>query len=398
MAANKSKHSKWIIDCDPGCDDAIALAMAASRLKSDDVEVLTVAGNVDVDLTTWNARRILSACKVEGWKVFRGCGASLSGEAIPAASVHGRDGLGDVPNNAFDIRPSREESDSAVRRYRMLAEKREPFVLVCTGPLTNLASALNLMNRETQREFWKLCELCVVMGGAFETYGNITSTAEFNTHFDPVATHLVLESWRRFDEDRSLKDAASKPIHFVPLDITEQVAIPLHEADKGPQDAKSVGAGFLLATLRKYGVFHARNCVRPAGMKFGLRSWDQTEYLKARVSGESGLKQLGSFCYLHDPLAMWVALNRKTKRFDGWWGDATVSMDITPGPGRGQLILEQDKRSQGVVSRVGTTGTKVRWLDPKRFKAAQRLQFVACVKILLGLGRPEAPASRPNSR
>jgi inosine-uridine nucleoside N-ribohydrolase len=379
---------KWIIDCDPGCDDAIALAMAASRLKNEDVEVLTVAGNVDVDLTTWNARRILSACGQKSWKVYRGCGSSLSGEAIPAASVHGRDGLGDVPNNAFGVCPAGEESDSAVRRYRSLAENGSSFILVCTGPLTNLASALNLMTREAQHAFWKKCELCVVMGGAFETFGNITAVAEFNTHFDPVAVHLVLESWRRCQESAGSQGAVPnpKPIHFVPLDITETVAIPLHEADNGPSNkAESPGAGFLLAALRKYGVFHARNCLRPDEEKFGLQKLDQEKYLKARVRGKIGLKELGPFCYLHDPLAMWVALERRGVGFEKWWAEARVTMDITPGPGRGQLILEQDKDAKGLASRTGSTGTEVRWLSPERFRARQRSAFVTCVKKLLGL-------------
>lgn len=380
---NNNHSPKWVIDCDPGCDDAIALAMAVTRLKKETVEVLTVAGNVDVDLTTWNALRILSACCApKTWKVYRGCGSSLSCEAIPAASVHGRDGLGDVPNNAFNTRLSAKAKgkDSAVARYRKLASGKMPFVLVCTGPLTNLASALNLMDRETQIGFWGSCELCVVMGGAFESYGNITATAEFNMHFDPVACHLVLESWRRFDE---IAPDKHRPIHFVPLDITEKVAIPLHEADRGPENAESQGAGFILAALRKYGVFHAKNCLRPEELEFGLSALDQKEYLKARVQGESGLKQLGPFCFLHDPLALWVTLNRTDSKFDNWWKDATVFMDITPGPGRGQLIMEQDKKNLNVASRVGATGTRVRWLRPGEFD--RQLKFVEDVKALLGL-------------
>lgn len=381
MTRNIPKSLKWIIDCDPGCDDAIALAMAAKALKGKRVEILTVAGNIDVELTTWNARRVLSACGVK-WKVYRGCASSLSGEAIPATSVHGRDGLGDIPNNAFDIQPEGEQKDSAVRRYRLLAESGQAFVLVCTGPLTNLASALNLMNRKVQCAFWNNCELCVVMGGVFEAFGNITASAEFNTHFDPVACHLVLDSWRRHAEASAI---GPLPIHFVPLDITEKVAIPLHHVDKGPKNPENKVASFLLAALRKYGIFHARNCVRPRDTQLGLQPLNKSEYLKARVAGESGLKELGAFCYLHDPLAMWVTLKRKDNDFENWWSEATIRMDITPGPGRGQLILEQDKREQGVVSQVGTTGTKVRWLSPERFVDDRRRAFVADVARLLDL-------------
>ena len=64
---------KIIIDCDPGIDDALAIFLAlASR---EDVQVLgltCVKGNVALDKTFSNARRILAAAERLDIPVFRG--------------------------------------------------------------------------------------------------------------------------------------------------------------------------------------------------------------------------------------------------------------------------------------------------------------------------------------
>jgi purine nucleosidase len=49
------------------------------------------------------------------------------------------------------------------------------------------------------------------MGGAFENYGNVTLSAEFNIWVDPDAVDIAL--------------AIGVPITFVPLDVTEQVSL-----------------------------------------------------------------------------------------------------------------------------------------------------------------------------
>jgi inosine-uridine nucleoside N-ribohydrolase len=316
---------------------------------------------------------------------------------VPAASVHGRDGLGDIPNNAFNVEPSEPCNESAVRRYMVLSESRDYFVLVCTGPLTNLASALNLMSMQRQREFWQRCKFCVVMGGAFEAHGNITAAAEFNTHFDPVAVHLVLESWRIADTATAKDDARLDPIYFVPLDTTEMVGVPLHKAsEKVGGDITSPATPFLRAALRKYGAFHSRNCARPVGSEgntaFEIAGLNEKAYLEERVIGESGLTHLGAFCYLHDPLAMWMALHREDPEFGKWWSVAYVDIDLTHGRGRGQMIQHDFKKVTATPSRSGPLGTKVLWLDPKEFGDAERQSFVSCIKKLLNidLGSPSS--------
>lgn len=50
----------------------------------------------------------------------------------------------------------------------------------------------------------------VIMGGAFEHYGNVTLSAEYNIYVDPEAVHEVLQ--------------LGVTVTFVPLDVTEQVS------------------------------------------------------------------------------------------------------------------------------------------------------------------------------
>ena len=49
---------KLIIDTDPGQDDAVAILLALASQEFDILGITTVAGNVPLDLTTINARKI----------------------------------------------------------------------------------------------------------------------------------------------------------------------------------------------------------------------------------------------------------------------------------------------------------------------------------------------------
>src|SRR4051812_42749509 len=82
-----------ILDCDPGHDDAVALAVAAYR--ADLVGVTTVAGNVGLAHTTRNALGVLHlmGCDVP---VHSGAAAPLAidpADVVHAAHVHGESGL-----------------------------------------------------------------------------------------------------------------------------------------------------------------------------------------------------------------------------------------------------------------------------------------------------------------
>lgn len=354
--AKRNDPKLLIFDCDPGCDDALAIVLVAERGHYNKIDLLTVAGNVSVEQTTSNACRVVSLLhKKKQMKVYRGCSRSLVGDLPSAASVHGRDGLGDTPNSLLGeigndnwVVP---EAVSAVARLIELSSNGgEPFDLLCTGPLTNLATALNLMNVVERRCFWEKCNRFVVMGGCFNTQGNITCSAEFNVYFDPVALQMVLDVLREVQEIEGMakkvntsknykktgKSVESPEVYFVSLDVSESVAVSLSEqSERGQQDQISK---FLFYALQKYGEFHAFHCRRPDQREF--KSFDECEYLRALLGGSSGVSQLNKFCYLHDPLAAWVMLD--FKRCNGKFEEVMIRVDTGRGESRGRIISCSD--------------------------------------------------------
>ena len=187
-----------VIDTDPGVDDAVAILLALASPEIDVLALTTVAGNVSLEKTTLNARRLLELAGRDNVLVAAGCAQPLAGPSGDASEVHGSDGLGDLvweepkialhPRHAVDL----------------LAELigLGPLTIVAIGPLTNLATLLERhpgIDRDVER--------VVLMGGAsFE--GNVTPAAEFNIWADPEAAQRVL--------------AAHWPITVMPLDLTHQ--------------------------------------------------------------------------------------------------------------------------------------------------------------------------------
>jgi len=205
---------KIIIDCDPGIDDAVAIFLAlASR---DDIEVLGVTcvnGNVGLDKTHMNARRIVAAAQRLDIPVLRGIPRPILAPASLASSSHGLDGLGDI---AWPIQnPQADDKADAVSFIRQQADRFPGEVTLCAiGPLTNVAVAL-LFDPSLAEKLRSI----VFMGGAAYCAGNMNAYAEFNFLLDPHAAEIVLQSGARlimFGLDVTLK-AVIKDAHLAEL-------------------------------------------------------------------------------------------------------------------------------------------------------------------------------------
>jgi purine nucleosidase len=179
---------RLIIDTDPGVDDAHAILLALAHPDVQVEAITTVNGNVNLDLTTSNALKILDAAGRD-IPVYRGCDRPLISRLLHAAHVHGEDGLGDcnLPASKKSI-----QSEHAVHALvRMANENPGEFTLAAIGPLTNLAVALSI-DPDLPMKFKQL----VIMGGAVYGKGNTeTVTSEFNIHTDPEAAHMVFSAW-----------------------------------------------------------------------------------------------------------------------------------------------------------------------------------------------------------
>ena len=171
-----------ILDCDPGHDDAMAILLAARHF--DLLGVTTVSGNVDVERTTLNARRVVDLAGLHV-PVARGCAAPLVELPRHVPEIHGSSGLDGYkfppPVTPIDPRHGVEFLIETVRA-------RTGVTVIATGPLTNLAVAL----RRAPEIGARIREISV-MGGSV-TLGNSTPAAEFNIRFDPEAADIVFRS------------------------------------------------------------------------------------------------------------------------------------------------------------------------------------------------------------
>jgi len=192
-----------VIDTDPGVDDALALllAMRSPELK---IEAITpVAGNVPLELSLPNALRMVEIAGRTDIPVAVGAKAPLLRRLVTAAYAHGENGLGGAVFPEPKIKPVAEPAakfiSQIVRKYP------GEVTLITIGPLTNIATALNM-----DSELARMVKSLVMMGGSLSG-GNITPAAEFNVYVDPEAARIVFQS--------------AIPITMVGLDVTRKTSL-----------------------------------------------------------------------------------------------------------------------------------------------------------------------------
>lgn len=204
-----------LIDTDPGVDDALAILFAIRSPELHIEAITTVCGNVPVTQATQNLLTILGVLDLDEFpRIAQGEAQPLVKPLVTAAHVHGEDGLGNV-NQLRNIDGSSRyaQANTAISPesgvdliLEMAASYPDELIIVALGPLTNIAKAIRKDAAKMQR-----LQKIVLMGGAFEEYGNVTTTAEFNIFVDPHAAHEVFQ--------------LNVPIHIVPLDATHQVVL-----------------------------------------------------------------------------------------------------------------------------------------------------------------------------
>ncbi|MET9228056.1 nucleoside hydrolase [Lentzea sp. NPDC003310] len=204
-----------IVDADPGIDDALALYYLRAQPETEIVAIGTVHGNVPVEQATANALRLVERLDLDV-PVAMGAAKPLAQPLRTAEDVHGRDGLG---GHAGDEPAGSPTGQSAAEQLADLARQHPGELdLLAIGPLTNVALALQIEPRLPQ-----LLGKVVVMGGALNVPGNITSHAEANFWHDPEAADLVLAAG--FDD-----------LTIVGLDVTMESHAPQEWLDALPED------------------------------------------------------------------------------------------------------------------------------------------------------------------
>jgi purine nucleosidase len=198
-----------MIDCDVGVDDALALILAFHSTELEVKAVTGVNGNIPLNQVFENIQKVLSLIRPQAKPLIaKGANQPLKGKTIYAHSVHGNSGLGEAK---IELREGEEwwviaphPADELM--IAMARQYSNELTLIATGPLTNLALAL----QKDPKGMKKLKEV-VIMGGAVRTRGNITPYAEFNIFSDPLAAKIVFES--------------GLLTTLVPLDVTHRVTL-----------------------------------------------------------------------------------------------------------------------------------------------------------------------------
>lgn len=284
-----------LLDVDTGEDDAVAILLALVNdlpLKC----VVTSYGNTTLDNATRNTFRLLRAMGRNDIPVLRGSDEPLNHHPIEHKDAYAAEFVG--PNGLCNIElPSPEECLIEPKQERVpevLADcirRHSPLTYIVTGPMTNLARALEILGPEAKNHIEQL----YVMGGSLYVPGNTGPLnpatgmpfAEFNFYCDAQATDSVL--------------SYGFPTKIVTWDTTSSV------------------------TLR-CGALHALKCNKPVG-----------EFVK---------QLMGNFCHIfghanqrdfefNDPLTVMAALGH------GHWKNERISV-VTEGEEYGRTVVSED--------------------------------------------------------
>lgn len=272
-----SSGTKVILDTDTGTgtigeeiDDGLALLLAIQSPKLQLLGVTEVHGNVNVDQGVANALRILELAGRGDIPVYKGAQKPLVHNWVRPGHVKepygGFSGLKVSSKGAVDF------------IIEKLMQNPDEITLICVGPLTNLATAL-----QKEPGIARNIKELIIMGGAIDHPGNVTPYAEFNFWVDPEAAKIVLRS--------GIED-----ITLVPLDVTTKTLLTEKHLD----------------TLEPNPV---------------------TEWLKVVIPPWIHKLKMGG-CHLHDPLAVAVAIEEDLVKTERIWVDV---VDIA-GPSYGQSV------------------------------------------------------------
>ncbi|ODT73274.1 MAG: nucleoside hydrolase [Pelagibacterium sp. SCN 63-23] len=204
-APQAAAPQKIIIDTDPGIDDAVAILLALASPEIEVLGIVAVGGNVSIESTQANARKICELAGRLDIGVFAGSARSLGSDQPIDENCHGVAGLGTVSLPEPTMPLGAQHGVDFIVDTVMQSEPGS--ITICAlGPLTNLALALL---REPLL-FGRIGRI-VFMGGSVFRGGNVTAVAEFNIHQDPIAADIVFRS--------------GIPLVMVPLDVTHKTLV-----------------------------------------------------------------------------------------------------------------------------------------------------------------------------
>ncbi len=215
---------KVILDVDPGIDDTIAIICALFSQCLEVIGITTVKGNVDSKQGYLNVLHTIQLANKKNIPVIEGHNKWMDDKPLPPSirslqqQKHGRDGIGNQiinkKNTRFNNTGNEGEGEGIKKEYQGSLLKIDEFVkdnivrrfqckgekvsIIATGPLTNIAKALE------NPSFAPSIEEISIMGGSFgfltdnkgkeKSVQGIIEPAEFNFHCDPLAVKAIIDA------------------------------------------------------------------------------------------------------------------------------------------------------------------------------------------------------------
>ena len=175
---------KYIIDTDPGIDDAIAI-MLGIKNKMDVIGFTIASGNIPLEKCENNVK-VIEEFLGTNIPIYRGRKINACNQEF-AEFAHGKDGLGYA---VFPMMKHRKVERTYAENFIIKASKKykDNLTIVCLGPLTNIANALKKDKHLAER-----IHKIVVMGASYNPYAK-NKYIEFNIKVDPEAARTIFNA------------------------------------------------------------------------------------------------------------------------------------------------------------------------------------------------------------
>ena len=185
------KKINCIIDCDPGVDDSVAIALSLYDSVMDIKLITTTNGNLDLNTVTRNALHLLEKFKRSDIPLAKGAEKPM-GQSMPNASfIHQKSGMGGyVPPTTVKTKPIEKTAVEAM--YEVIKQHPNDISIIVLGPHTNIAELIKTHPDVVKMVNHIYCEGCAPYKekgkGRWDKY------ISFNASFDAFAMKIVVES------------------------------------------------------------------------------------------------------------------------------------------------------------------------------------------------------------
>ena len=175
---------KYIIDTDPGIDDAIAIMLGVKN-KLDIIGFTLASGNIPAYKSEKNLK-VIQEFLGSNIKMYKGQKENKCNHET-AEYAHGKDGLGyavfpDFSKKKFEKMSAEDFIIKSSKKYK------DDLTIICFGPLTNLANAI-----KKDKKLVKRLKHVLVMGTTYNP-GEKEPYLEFNVNVDPASAKVVFNT------------------------------------------------------------------------------------------------------------------------------------------------------------------------------------------------------------